>query len=82
VGILFFPLLSEPERTWVVTNEEAPLQAFLLPYRIRPNTYLDDTLGKTVIYSWSMAARRGKSGKRCIFLTQRQKVYFPDTEEV
>src|SRR2546428_7257221 len=40
---------------------------------IRSNTYLDDTLGKIVIYSWSMAARRGKSGKRCIFLTQRRR---------
>jgi len=33
-----------------------------------PNTYLDDTRGKIVIYSWSMVARRQKSGKRCIFL--------------
>jgi hypothetical protein len=39
---------------------------------IWPNTYLDDTWGKIVIYSWSVAARREK---------KRQKVYLPDTEE-
>ncbi len=36
---------------------------------IRPNTYLDDTRGKIVIYSWHMAASREKSGKRRIFPT-------------
>jgi hypothetical protein len=40
--------------------------------RNRPNPYVDDIRGKIVIYSWSLAARKEKSGKRGISSTERR----------